>query len=773
MTDVFDPNNQLLQIALPTPLYQLFDYLYHANDLQKQTNLIGRRMQVPFGKQILIGMVIGYIDKKDSSIDPKKLKNIIQVIDTQPIFNTLQLNFAKWLASYYHYPLGETLAVMLPTLLLQGKSAQKTIKTWHISKQAQDDNFVHDNIKKTAKKQWADFLLIKNNPNSTEYNLKELGVSTRNLTLFHNLGLITPTAVNALPIKPPTLKEAALTLNDEQEIAVNTITKALDDECYQGFLLDGITGSGKTEVYLQVIEKTIKMGKQALILVPEIGLTPQSQNRFAQRFCANIVVLHSKLNDKERLEGWMDCQNGFAQIIIATRSSLFYPFANLGLIIIDEAHDSSFKQQDHLRYHACDVALYLGFIKKMPVVLGTATPSLESLKLVQDSKLTHLKLTKRAGNAKPPTLELIDMRRGVMDYVNVFGKFHHSHFSIKTIDLIRQTLQKGQQVMVFLNRRGYAPILLCQACGWQADCPNCSSHLTLHKNHLKKPAHTHSSYLYNYLKCHHCGYQIITPQICPNCQSKNLTDLGQGTAQLYEELHAVFANPQATDTIYPIIQIDKDTMTKKNSWHELNQKISTNAPMILVGTQMIAKGHHFNQVTLVVIANIDQGFLSPNFRSPEHTAQLILQVAGRAGRADLAGRVLIQTYQPNNSLLLDLIKHGYHKFAGDLLAERQQLPLPPFCYAAVICASSHKKELAETAIMGAKNILPQNDELTVLAPLPAPIAKKNNRYYIQLLLLTKNRRYLHEILSQYWYQIPTLPTSKNIKMTLDIDPIGW
>ncbi len=778
MTTMFDPENQLLQIALPTPLYRLFDYLCPQNCLANIKNtstdtLIGRRVQVPFGRQTLIGMILRYVDKDKSDIDSQKLKNILQIIDKKPIFNKTQLDFAKWLASYYHYPLGETLAVMLPSLLLQGESIEKTTKIWHISAEASDDNFVQKKIKKTAKKQWSDFLIIKNHPNSDKQRLKNLGVSTRNLTLFQNTGLIVEDILTDVKINPPKLNQPALELNSEQQIAVNAIHKALDNHQYQGFLLDGITGSGKTEVYLQVIDKTIKMGKQALILVPEIGLTPQSQVRFSERFCANIVVLHSKLNDKQRLDGWIDCQNGQAQIIIATRSSLFYPFANLGLIIIDEAHDASFKQQDHLRYHACDAALYLGYIKKIPVVLGTATPSLESIKLVQDGKLTELKLTQRAGNAKPPTLELIDMRRGVMDYTNVLGEFHHSHFAIKTIDLIRQTLKKGQQVLIFLNRRGFAPILLCQACGWQANCPNCSSHLTLHKNHLKKPAHINSSYLYDYLKCHHCGYQIITPKICPDCQSRNLADLGQGTTQLYEELHALFANPQATDTIYPIIQIDKDTMSRKSSWYELGKKINTGDPMILIGTQMIAKGHHFHQVTLVVVANADQGFLSPNFRSPEHTAQLILQVAGRAGRADLPGRVLVQTYQPNNPLLLDLIKQGYHKFAHDLLIERKQLPLPPFCHAAIICASSTKKELANAAIMGAKNTLPQNDELMVLAPIPAAVTKKNNRYYIQLLILAKNRHYLHEILSQYWYQMPYLPTSKNVKLTIDIDPIGW
>ncbi len=763
----------LLQIALPVPMYTLFDYAVLPEHLTDgQLPPIGGRVSVPFGRRTLIGMTVAHIAKSDSDVPPDKLKVISAVIDDKPIFDTWLLEFAVWLSGYYHYPLGETIAVMLPSLLNQGKPAFSITRQWHLTDHTHDETFVQNKISPRAKKQLSDFRLFAQHNGLTDDEYKGLGITAKTLEIFYTKGLIAPhTTTKTTP--PATLNESHLTLNDEQQTALNGIKQAIDDGIYQGFLLNGVTGSGKTEVYLQAIEHALNQGKQALILVPEIGLTPQSQDRFAKRFNAGIITLHSRLNDKERLQGWQGCQDGTAQIIIATRSSLFYPFKNLGLIIIDEAHDLSYKQQDHLRYHACDTALYLGFRQKIPVILGSATPSLEQYKLATDGKLTQYHLTKRAGNATPPQFRLVDMRLGKHHHHGVTGELIHSELSPTTLQAIAQTLQNGHQVMVFLNRRGYAPILLCGACGWQADCVRCSSHLTLHKSTLKKAEHERTSFFHNHLKCHHCGYQVITPTTCPSCHSSNMVHLGQGTSGIYESLHAVFANPQTSETLYPIVQIDRDTVSAKGAWQTLYATVNTGKPMILVGTQMIAKGHHFDNVALVVVVDADAGFLSPNFRSPEHTAQTIIQVAGRAGRSTIKGQVLIQTYAPDNPLLQDLIRHGYDKFAQDLLKERQQLALPPYSHAVLIQAKHKDLQTAKDAINEIASYLPKPYPFVVLAPINAPMVRKNSLYYVQMLILASSRPLLHQVLNDWWYQVVNLPIAKKTAISIDIDPMGW
>lgn len=741
----------LIQVALPVPLYQVFDYICPT------VAPIGGRVLVPFGdKRQLVGIVVAHINQSTFG----GLKNIIDVIDDTPIFDRHLFDFALWLSSYYQYPLGETFAVMLPSLLKQGEPAFRPLLLWTSCA----DNTTAQKLLKTAKVQYEVFELIHKSGGMDDYECQKHAIKTKTLQALMDKGLIccTPTSLKPQPI---TQKTPHLTLTQEQSTAKTCIDTALHAGIYQGILLYGITGSGKTEVYLQAIDTALQLGKQVLVLVPEIGLTPQSRERFAKRFDANIVVLHSNLNDQERLHGWQSCHNGFAQIIIATRSALFYPFANLGLIIIDEAHDSAYKQQDHLRYHACDVALYLGYRTKIPVVLGTATPSLEQLKLIQDGKLTACRLSQRASGQISP-LQLIDTRQQTTWHTNQAGQTVDSHLAPLTVHSIRQTLQDDKQVLVFLNRRGFAPILLCEACGYQADCPRCSSHMTVHKPKTRPP----------YLKCHHCGYQCNLPTHCPSCHSPNLITLGQGTSALYQHLHALFANPQNSQIAYPIVQIDRDTVQTKQAWQQLYTQIHTGNPMILVGTQMLAKGHHFDKVALVVVVDADAGFLSPDFRSAEHTAQTIIQVAGRAGRAG-AGQVLIQTKTPNNPLLATLVKHGYDALANQLLKERQQLGLPPYSHAVLISAESYRADWAKNAIIQAKTLLNSPPfaphPFSVLAPIQAPLFKKNNRYRYQMLILAKERKSLHAILGIYWSQVLALPHLQTIKMRIEIDPMGW
>ncbi|MDO4427640.1 MAG: primosomal protein N' [Moraxella sp.] len=779
----------VVQVALAVPVADYFDYLYDNHAPAR----IGVRVKVPFGRRTLVGMVVGISDTSDVPFE--KLKPISQTLDTAPLFDEAWLSLARWLSQYYHYPLGECLAVMLPTLIKQGedpaafyeahtrpKTAQKN---WQLSADAHCPEFIESALKRSKKQRetfdrFCHILALKNTQTLDGNTLHEWQLSLTDLEKLADKGLLSHTPSHTenftvdAPLNAPEvhLKETPPTLNPEQKTATDTLKHALDAGTYQGFLLNGVTGSGKTEVYLNTIHHALLASKQVLILVPEIGLTPQTKSRFERRFgfsgvnnSARILTLHSSLSDKQRLLGWHSIKNGIARIVIATRSALFYPFENLGLIIIDECHDSSYKQQDHLRYHACDVALYIGSKSHIPVVLGSATPSLEQLKLSNDGKLTTLTLSERAGNAIAPTYQLIDLRQGMNSHQNLLGDTTTSLLTPRTLSAMKACLEKGEQVLVFLNRRGYAPILLCEACGWQADCVRCSSHMTLHQSRFSHTA--------PYLACHHCSWQTAKPTHCPDCHSTNLKTLGQGTLQLGEQLHALFSNPQTSLRTYPIVQIDKDTTRKKGDWDAIYTQVLSGEPMILFGTQMLAKGHHFPNVTLVVIVNADSGLLSPNFRAPEHTAQQILQVAGRAGRADKAGSVLIQTHQPENPLLNLLIKDGYPAVAQHLLAERQMLALPPYSHAALITAVAKTHKLAKDAIITIKNTLPNNHPFAVLAPIDAPTVKKNHQYHVQMLILSKHRKPLHDILASHYPTFQTLPAIKGVRLSLDIDPMGW
>ena len=676
----------LVQVALPVPLYRVFDYSLPADmsDLQNaspnalpnnsstQIPQIGSRVEVSFGRQTLIGIVVAHIAQADSDVPIKKLKPINKCLDAEPILDESMLKLAYWLARYYHYPLGDVLSVILPTLVRQGKPLDLLITHWRILPHITDGDF-RANAKK--QKQQFDMLKLHGERGASEDILLLEGIQRAFLKTLEDKGLIERYIQPKQAPTPVKLAKMPLDLNDEQQLAVAAIVAAHKSESYKGFLLNGITGSGKTEVYLQAMQAVLEAGKQVLILVPEIGLTPQTRARFASRFAAHIVLLHSGMNSTHRLQGWQDCRTGHAQIIIGTRSAVLYPFANLGLIVVDEAHDGSYKQQDTLRYHAADVALYRGFQAKIPVVLGTATPSLEHLKLVDEGKLMECLLLTRPGNAKIAKMQLIDARlQSTHQQTQDDGARYDTGLTDALIGAIRQTLEAGDQVLIFLNRRGYAPVLLCEACGWQADCPRCDAHLTVHYNsQAQRSTYSNNQYSSNYLKCHHCDWQAYIPTVCPDCSSQNLDAKGMGTTRLSENLHAIFTNPQTSKALYPIIQIDRDTTRRKDSWENIYQRINEGKPAILVGTQMVAKGHHFPNVTLVCLPNADRGFLSADFRSPEHTAQLMIQVAGRAGRGDKAGRVLIQTLQPDNELLLKLVKDGYLSFARELLQERKMM----------------------------------------------------------------------------------------------------
>ena len=660
------------QIAIASPLRQLFDYL----PPESSPALVptpGMRVRVPFGRRSMIGIVVR--TTTHSQIDPAKLKPILEVLDETALLPASLFKFFQTLSDYYQYPLGEVLHTALPTKLRQGKPAE---------------------IKRAK-----------------------------------------PYVLN------PTIEEA-LHLNDEQALALEVINDSFGQ--FKPILLDGVTGSGKTEVYLQAITQCLLQKKHVLVLVPEINLTPQTIERFAKRFQVHIGVLHSQLNETQRLNAWLKIKQGEVPIVIGTRSAIFVPIPQLGLLIVDEEHDRSFKQQDSFRYCARDVAIWRAFYEKIPVVLGSATPSLESLHNAQQSRYQHLRLTQRAGDAKPAQVRLVDIRQGTLN----------NGLSAPVIEAISHRLKKQQQVLIFLNRRGFAPVLMCHACGWMADCHACSVRLTLHQK--KKQLH-----------CHYCEKIERIPVQCPQCTSTELHTLGQGTERVEEALTQLF--PDAT-----IARMDRDTIKKAKDLDAILADILSQKCHILLGTQMIAKGHHFPHVTLAVIVEADAGLFSIDFRAQEHFSQLLLQVAGRSGRAHLKGEVLIQTRQPEHAIWQDLLSQDYTAIAKNLLQQRQMAQLPPFGFLALLRTQSKQADQGIAFLMQAKQLLQKSiahygHAIQVLGPIPAPIEKIAGKYRYQLLLKATQRKALQTVLQTSMPLICQTKTNAGLQWSLDVDPI--
>lgn len=544
---------------------------------------------------------------------------------------------------------------------------------------------------------------------------------------------------NKKTTQPNIEKTKALCLNPEQQHAVDRISKTFNT--FQTFLLFGITGSGKTEVYCHLIQKVLNEGKQVLILVPEIGLTPQLLTRLEQRFAEPIALLHSSLTEKQRLEAWEQAKEGKASIIIGTRSATFVPLKNPGLFIIDEEHDPSFKQKESFRYHARDCLIKRASLEQQPIILGSATPCLETLHNAALGRFQQVSLPNRAGNATLPSVDILDIRH----------KKLQEGLSSQLIATIQEHLDRKEQVLVFLNRRGFAPVLMCLPCQWIADCPQCDAHLTVHQHNQM-------------LKCHHCEYNTPIPQNCPNCQHKPLTPVGLGTERLEQFLNERFPD-------HTIARIDRDSTMKKNALHDRLDNIVKGNTHLLLGTQIIAKGHHFPNVTLVAIIDTDQALFSNDFRSLERMGQLITQVSGRTGRADKPGHVVVQTTHPHHPLLKLLLEKGYLPFASKLLTERKLIDLPPYTYQTLIRAEAKKPDKALEFLHFIKQKSAPDKHLTLLGPVPAPMEKRVGHYRAQLLLQSSKRaalqRWIHELLPH----LENFPRTQALKWTIDVDPI--
>ncbi|HSW69513.1 MAG TPA: primosomal protein N' [Gammaproteobacteria bacterium] len=533
-------------------------------------------------------------------------------------------------------------------------------------------------------------------------------------------------------------REDILELNSEQQNALNAI-EALQNQ-FQVLLLDGVTGSGKTEVYLQAIAKVLARGSQVMVLVPEIGLTPQTIQRFRMRFSVPVVALHSGMTEKQRYQAWYASKKGIAKIIIGTRSAVFTPFVKLGLIVIDEEHDLSFKQQDSFRYHARDVAIMRAHLNHIPVVLGSATPSLETLHNVRQGRYQYLQLKERAGGAKLPQFHVLNIRNMRLE----------QGLSLPLMTEMREHLEKGNQVMLFLNRRGFAPIIICETCGWMVQCKRCDARMTYH-------------YATARLHCHHCDTQRKLQTKCEGCGESHLQAMGQGTERIEKVLSAYFPN-------YSIARIDRDTTRRKGSMDDLLTRIQSGEHQILIGTQMLAKGHHFPNVTLVAILDADGGFFSADFRALERMGQLLLQVSGRAGRTEKAGKVLIQTRHANHPLLFQLLKENYQKFSSTILEERKQAELPPYTFFALFRAEAHREEYAMDFLQQVKSKIVEKT-VTVVGPLAALMPRRAGKYRVQLLLQCKQRSPLQQLLKNILPQIEAIPLKSRVRWSLDVDPL--
>lgn len=729
-------SSKLLRLALPVPLPKLFDYLPVAGEAAGPC-LPGMRVRVPFGRTQQIAVVLESADSTE--VPPSQLKHIAACLDRTPLLDAAHLAFLRWAATYYHHPVGEVVSAALPLRLRKQNPALPLAEArWRVCAASLADEVLGRAPRQRELYQW---LAGAGQAGVTEDELRgrfdQPGDALRRLS---DKGLVErfegpPQADSYRCVEP------VHALNAEQRAAVDAVLAMLGG--YHAFLLQGVTGSGKTEVYLQVAAQVLRRDQTVMVLVPEISLTPQLAERFAQRLGGPVCVLHSGLSDAERELAWQRVRLGLSRVVLGTRSLVFNPVDRLGLVVVDEEHDPSFKQQDGFRYSARDLALVRASRAGCPVLLGSATPSLESLRNSQLGRYRVLRLNERAGKALPPRIDLLDVRDQPLQ----------SGLSQPLLNALRGTLAAGEQAMVFLNRRGYAPVLACFGCGWTSDCPRCDARQTLHRGS-------------DILWCHHCGSQRRAPKACPQCGGHELHPLGQGTERVEDALREQF--PEV-----PLIRVDRDATARKGSLDRLLEQVHRSDSVLLVGTQMLAKGHHFPRVTLVGVLDADGGLFSADFRATERLAQLLLQVAGRAGRGERPGRVLIQTRYPEHPLLQTLVRHGYDAFAEAALAERAEAEYPPFSHQALLRAEANRPEPPQRFLEEVAQWISTQCAAAVelWGPVPAPMARRVGRYRAHLMIQAATRESLHPVLSSVQQYLADSRSGRQVRWSLDVDPI--
>ena len=738
----------LIQVALPTPLSRLFDYWPVAGE---PLPTAGVRVKVPFGNRQMIGLVMGITET--SEFPANRIKAALAYLDTKALFSKQHLDFISWIASYYHQPLGEVISAALPALLRQGQALHPPQEPrWQLTELGRITSI--DDLKRAPRQAALIQALQASGSSKTQKSLQSEGFTLAMLQGLESKKLIelqklpTQNKGVGLPQLAPVehlpssvLAEVPLKLTGEQQVVVELLVSKVG--AFSSALLQGVTGSGKTEVYLQLIQHLLEQGKQVLVLIPEIGLTPQTLKRFERRFNRRVVALHSGMADKERLSAWRSALEGRASVVLGTRSAIFTPLPKLGLIIVDEEHDSSFKQQEGVRYQARDLAVLRAKRENLPVLLGSATPSLESLARAKEGAYLWLHLKQRpSAGVLVPEPKLLDIRNRHL----VGG------FSEPLLLAMDKHLKEENQVLVLLNRRGFAPVLMCTSCGWIAGCLHCDARMTWHREPSK-------------LHCHHCDQQQPLPTSCPQCIEGELKPLGVGTERAEETLQERYPD-------IPVIRLDRDSVKNRNDLASKLDQIARQRPAILLGTQMLAKGHHFPDVTLATLLNADHGLYSSDPRAMERTAQLIIQVAGRAGREEKPGEVIIQTHHSDDPRLEKLCIEGYEALALDLLEERQKINWPPYAYLAMLRAEAPKTEQVEQfmCFLAEQANLLNQEEITLLGPVPAPMERRQGRYHMQLLLHANKRAPLHRLIAKLLLWLENSPEARRVRWSIDVDP---
>lgn len=718
----------ILQVVFDTPLRSSFDYLPPAGGPVPQP---GERVRAPFGRQRAIGLVVAHAAA--SPLPTARLKPVVESIDARPLWDETTFGLLRWAAEYYHHPLGDVLFSAMPKMLRDGAAAVREDLHWRVSDAGRAALASGARLGSRQKA----LIALLGADGASAAAISEAGhpavvrdLARRGWLESESRPEAPPPAGAGRPGPVPTPAQAA---------AVDAIGAALDR--FGAFLLHGVTGSGKTEVYLQLIERVLAAGRGALVLVPEIALTPQLVARFRSRLDAPVVALHSSLADGARLEAWRAAASGRAPVVIGTRSAVFTPMPALGLVVADEEHDASFKQQDGFRYSGRDLAIVRAQRAGVPAVLGSATPSLESLANATAGRYAKLSLPERTGRAGKPSVTVVDLR------VNPA----RDGLSPPAIAAIERHLGENGQVLVFLNRRGYAPTLFCHQCGWIAPCKSCDARLTVHQSRAV-------------LACHHCGAEETLPYACPRCGSE-LAPVGEGTERVETTLKQLF--PRA-----PLVRVDRDVIRRRGDMEAALSAVADGRARILLGTQMLTKGHDFPDVTLVVVLAADQGLFGADFRASERLAQQIVQVAGRAGRGDRPGEVLIQTSYPEHPLLRCLITEGYEGFAALALEERRAAGWPPWSHLALLRADSPERAEAFQFLRAAESASPDRrpGRIRLLGPAPAAMARRAGRHRAQLLVESPSRGALQAYLAAWVPAISELQPPRTLRWSLDVDP---
>jgi primosomal protein N' (replication factor Y) (superfamily II helicase) len=713
----------ILQVALDMPLRRVFDYLPPEGGDGREGPKPGVRVRVPFGRRRLIGILVA--TPLESTVPASKLKAALEILDQEPVLDPVTFDLLRWAAEYYHHPPGEVFAAALPGSLRTGQATLATIESWVLTPAGRAELESPSNRRAPQQRALLSSIAAGALPKSGAVK-----------ALLQRGWIEALTSVPQIAPLELSLSEVALTA--AQEGAVQAIAASLSR--FAVHLLYGVTGSGKTEVYLRVIAAALAAGGQALVLVPEIALTPQLVDRFRRRFSSGVVVMHSGKTGAERRDAWRAAHAGRARIVIGTRSAVFASMPRLALIVVDEEHDASYKQQEGFRYSARDLAVMRARGAGVPIVLGSATPSLETLENVLQGRYVKHLLPHRPGTAGAPRMTLIDLRS------------HGGEQGISTpaLQAMQAHLKAGGQVIVFLNRRGYAPSLFCNSCGWIAPCAHCDARMTLH---LRAQA----------LRCHHCGAQRPIPLICGNC-GQALNPVGLGTERVEETLTRLF--PDA-----PLARLDRDTASGRGAMEALLERVRSGDARILVGTQMLTKGHHFPDVSLVVILDADQGLFASDFRATERLAQAITQVAGRAGREARAGEVLIQTQFPEHPLLNRLIAEGYEAFAAGALEERREASWPPYSRLALLRAEAKDSAALDGFLRAVADLGHADASIKILGPAPALLARRADYFRAHLLVECALRADLQRFLGKWLPRIETAPKPAGLRWSLDVDPL--